>query len=518
VLQLQAGRVTHGHRFQGAQNITLAHAEEYESKLRKEGGVIARFEERREEIIRQLVEQASLLSADLRLDERTELLDEVAALVEFPTVYIGEFEQEFLAVPQECLILTMQQNQKYFPLFGRDGRLLNRFLIVSNMRLEDPANIVEGNQRVVRPRLADARFFFETDRKTRLAERVPRLAGIVYHNKLGSQLERVERLRGLARTIAERMGTDAALADRAALLCKADLLTGMVGEFPELQGIMGRYYALHDGEDQRVADAIEAHYRPRFSADTLAPGGVATALALADKLDALVGMFGIVLAPTGEKDPFGLRRQAMGVVRTLAEQGLPLDLVELLDAARDLFPSQLLMSSVVNDVHLFILDRLRSYLRERAFQPDEIEAVLSQVPSRIDLVLPRLKAVQGFKKLPEAEALASANKRIQNILRKSELAGDSIQPKLFREAEEIDLYDLMVELDGRVEPLVESGNYDEALKALASLRRPVDTFFDRVLVNADDMRIRANRHGLLLHLSALMNQVADISKLVRSEA
>src|SRR6267143_3007948 len=324
-------RITHGHRFQGEKNIALVRADEYESRLEHEGRVIADFEKRRDDVSRQLAENAAALKASLGLEQDiAPLLDEVTGLVELPTVYVGEFEPAFLGVPQECLILTMRQNQRYFPLFDAGGKLINKFLIVSNMRLADPKNIVVGNQRVIRPRLADARFFFETDKKTRLAERVSQLASIVYHYKLGSQLDRVERVRALAKAIAQMIGADPLLADRAALLAKADLVTSMVGEFPELQGIMGRYYALADGEDARVADAIEQHYRPRFAGDALPGGEIATALALADKLETLAGMFIIDERPTGDKDPFALRRHALGVIRILIEGKLPISVVEII--------------------------------------------------------------------------------------------------------------------------------------------------------------------------------------------
>jgi glycyl-tRNA synthetase beta chain len=428
-------------------------------------------------------------------------------------VYAGTFDTDFLVVPQECLILSMKQHQKYFPLLDASGRLLNRFLIVSNLQTDDPHNIVAGNERVLRARLSDARFFFEQDRKTRLAERVERLGAVVYHNKLGTQLERVQRIVKLASAIAERLRTDVAKAERAAHLCKADLVTDMVGEFPELQGVMGQYYALHDGEDETVARAIEAHYHPRFAADTLPPDNVGCAVALADKLDTLVGIYGTGLAPTGDKDPFGLRRQALGVLRILSERALPLDLVELLQLAKLSFPGAVIADSVAADLHAFMLERLRNYLRERGFAPDEIDAVVGQNPTRIDLVVPRLEAVQAFRALPEAEALASANKRIRNILKKTTVAQAAPDPALMSERAEKDLHGATSRLMPTVRALVDDEDYTEALRVLAGVRREVDTFFDEVMVMTDEPLTRNNRLALLAQLEALMNQVADISKL-----
>jgi glycyl-tRNA synthetase beta chain len=518
VLELQAGRITHGHRFQGAQDIELGHADEYEDRLCDQGGVIASFTKRRAEIERQLQEKAAALGADPRLTERDALLDEVTALVEMPTVYVGEFEREYLEVPQECLILTMQQNQKYFPLFDASGRLTNKFLIVSNMRLADPKNIVTGNERVVRPRLADARFFFEQDKKIKLADRVPQLAGIVYHNKLGSQLQRVERLQILAAQIAHMLRGAGYAADeqqvaRAAWLCKADLTTHMVGEFPELQGIMGTYYARHDGEAEPVSLAIEAHYHPRFAGDTLPGNMVGTCVAVADRLDTLVGIFGAGQAPTGDKDPHGLRRAALGVLRILIEKELSLDLDNLLSAAASGLQG-LIADGATASVYEFMLERLKGYLRERGFEFNEIEAVLSQRPTRIDLVVPRLTAVRAFRSLPEAESLSAANKRTRNILRKADgVVGEGCNPALFAEGAETRLHASVTRLGPEVDTRVAAQDYAGALQQLAGIRGDVDKFFDDVLVMADDPKVRANRLALLAELERLMNQVADISKL-----
>ena len=528
VLDVPSGDSTRGHRFMSAGEIVIRHAAEYEETLEREGRVVASFERRREMIRKMLEAKAAEQKARLRPAE--ELLDEVTALVEFPAVYVGEFEPEFLDVPQECLILTMQLNQKYFPLFDAKGGLLNRFLIVSNMAVEDPKHIINGNQRVVRPRLADARFFFETDKKTRLDSLLPKLAQVVYHNRLGSQLERAERLKRLAGAIAHRLHAESAAAERAGFLCKADLLTHMVGEFPELQGIMGRYYALHDGEGSEVADAIEAHYRPRFAGDALPLGNIACAVALADKLDALAGFFGIGMVPTGDRDPFGLRRAALGVLRILLETPLPLDLRELIGEAAKGFRAGVLADDFAEALHEFMLDRLRGYLREAGHGQDAVEAVLALKPSRIDLVVPKLEAVREFVTLPEATALAAANKRIINILKKAEpdaarlrFTGHapSVQISahvesdvlLLQENAEKQLFEQM----NRIAPLVRSHfdgeDYTQALKALAGLRAAVDTFFDEVMVNVDEPLTRQNRLALLGQLAGLMNQVADISKL-----
>ena len=517
VLGLTAGRTTHGHRFQGAKDIELAHADEYESRLREPGGVIADFVERQLEIKRQLDKHAAALGAKLNLAERTALLDEVTALVEMPSVYVGEFEPEFLAVPQECLILTMQANQKYFPLFDDDGKLLNKFLIVSNMRLDNPKNIIEGNQRVIRPRLADARFFYEQDKKVKLADRVPQLANIVYHNKLGSQLQRVERLQWLAAQIAlvltgEGIPADEKQVSRAAYLSKADLTTNMVGEFPELQGIMGTYYARHDGEGEAVSHAIEGHYHPRFAGDTL-PGNITgTCVAIADRLDTLVGIFGVGQAPTGDKDPFALRRAALGVLRILIEKKLPLDLDVLLRAAANTLYG-IISETATNDVYEFMLERLKGYLREQDFGGDEIEAVLSQRPTRIERVLPRLQAVRAFRLLPESVALSAANKRTRNILKKADGVLATCNPALFAEGAERQLHDSVTKLAPEVGSRVAAQDYTGALKQLAGIRGDVDKFFDDVMVMADDPIVRANRLALLAQLEKLMNQVADISKL-----
>ncbi|MGB0128758.1 MAG: glycine--tRNA ligase subunit beta [Rhodocyclaceae bacterium] len=512
VLGLDSGNVTQGHRFLGQPQIAIAHAEHYAAALETQGKVIAGFDARRARIRRDL--EAAAAREGARLNDGFEaLLDEVTALVEIPAVYVGEFGREFLDVPQECLILTMQQNQKYFPLLDPAGKLLPRFLIVSNMPIDDPANIIAGNQRVVRPRLADARFFYQQDRKQKLESRVGRLANVVYHNKLGSQLQRVERLERLAQIVARRLHADVAQAGRAARLAKADLVTDMVGEFPELQGIMGQYYARHDGEPDAVARAIEQHYRPRFAGDVLPEGNVAAAVALADRLDAMVGFFGIGQVPTGDKDPYGQRRAALGVLRILSESVLPLDLGELIRDTGDGFPAGTLAPEHAVKLHDFMLERLRGYLRDAGYAHEQVDAVLAQRPTRIDLVLPKLAAVREFVELPEAAALAAANKRIVNILRKAEDRFGEPDVALLQEAAERVLFERVNAISPGVRSQLANEDYAGALKALSELRGPVDAFFDGVMVMVDEPLTRQNRLALLNQLAGLMNQVADISRL-----
>lgn len=507
---IDAGDTTLGHRFLSDGLVAIRHANAYADTLREKGRVLAHFAQRRETIRTQL--EANANGDQVVMPEA--LLDEVTSLVEWPVVYPCRFEDEFLQVPQECLILTMQTNQKYFALTDAAGKLRSRFLIVSNIETKTPGEIVEGNERVVRPRLADAKFFFEQDKKKPLAERVPLLANVVYHNKLGSQLARVERLETLAGEIAPAIGADATVAIRAARLAKADLLTDMVGEFPELQGTMGTYYARHDGEPEDVAIACSEHYQPRFSGDALPTTPVSTAVALADKLETIVGIWGIGLAPTGEKDPFALRRHALGVLRLLLEKQLPLDLVWLLRTAYERFAAVPGVAESTDAIHAFFIDRLRGLLRERGYTAGEIDAVLSLNPTRLDDIVARLNAVREFTRLAEAEALAAANKRISNILKKSESgANGAVQPALFVEAAEKALAEQLAEVTPRVQSQLEARAYTGALTALAALRAPVDAFFDGVMVNADDPALRANRLALLSALHQQMNCVADISKL-----
>lgn len=513
VLGVPACGTTRGHRFLGTRSIGLSHADEYEERLLESGCVVADFARRRDEIERLLLAEAKRQHG--ALGAYAGLLDEVSALVEHPSVYAGTFDPAFLEVPHECLTLTMRQNQKYFPLFDERGNLLPRFLIVSNMRVADPRHIIGGNERVVRPRLEDARFFFDQDRRVRLEERVPPLAKVIYHNKLGTQLQRVERIQLLAGFIARALGADAVLAERAAWLAKADLATGMVGEFPELQGTMGRYYALHDGEPGAVADAIEAHYRPRFAGDRLPEHPVSCALALADKLDTLVGMFAVGGAPTGDKDPFGLRRAAVGILRILLEAKLALSLPQLLAQAEAGFRRTGVAASAAEQVRIFLTERLRNHLREAGHPADVVEAVLSPPPDRIDLVPARLEAIDAFRALPESASLAAANKRIRNILRKSDASTGDFREALLRQPEEQKLFAALAALEPQVWSLMDRGQYRESLLAMASLQVPVDSFFDKVLVNAGDAALRANRHALLRRLDRLMNGAADLSKLAQ---
>jgi len=476
--------------------------------------VIASFAERRAEIVRQL--EAAAAQAGGKPIEDEALLDEVTALVERPNVLIGQFEAEFLAVPQECLILTMKANQKYFPLLDAAGKLTNKFLVVSNIRPDDASAVIGGNERVVRPRLADAKFFFDQDRKKSLESRVIGLSKVVYHNKLGTQGERVQRVAAIARAIAEQLGGGALVqhAEQAAVLAKADLLTDMVGEFPELQGIMGRYYAQHDGLNADVADAIEDHYKPRFAGDSLPRGRVGTVVALADKLETLVGMFGIGQIPTGDKDPFALRRHALGVIRMLAEGNLDLGLNSLLTVANGAFASIDGFQPAEAALADFVYDRLAGSLREQGYTAQEVDAVVSQRPQRLGDIPKRLAAVRAFSALPEAAALAAANKRVGNILKKVDNPVEAVVDNaLLKEAAEVALHDALVDVVPRADAAFVTGDYTESLSALAALRTPVDAFFDGVMVNADDPALRANRLGLLAKLHAAMNQVADLSKL-----
>jgi glycyl-tRNA synthetase beta chain len=519
VLGLSAGRITQGHRFQGARDIEVATADAYEEALAAHGKIIAGFDQRRAEILSQLQAHARELGATLGpVADYEPLLDEVTALVEMPTVYAGTFEAEYLAVPQECLVLTMRANQKYFPLFDAAGRLTNRFLIVSNMRLPDPQNIVEGNQRVIRPRLADARFFFETDKKRRLEERVPELAKIVYHNKLGSQLERTTRVQLLAGLIARAIGADAAQAERAAWLAKADLMTNMVGEFPELQGTMGRYYALADGEHARIAAAIGGQYRTRFGEDGAADT-VAASLYLADRIETLVGIWGIGLQPTGDKDPFGLRRAALGAISVFEWLGakagggkFELELSALIDHATAQFKSGVLGKDIRAPLIEFVFERYRNQLAAK-YDRNAVDAVIALQPP-LQEVTARLQAVIAFSALPEAASLAAANKRAGNILKKEGVTGQRTPDTgLLTEAAEKSLAGAVASLKREVEAQFERGDYVACLKQLAGLKAPVDDFFENVLVNAKEANVRDNRLALLSELSYLLNKVADLSKL-----
>jgi glycyl-tRNA synthetase beta chain len=509
-LGLDADRLSSGHRFQSRDAIAVASADAWEETLRAEGKVIARFAERRAAIVAGLHKAA--VGATVIMPDA--LLDEVTALVEWPVVCAGSFPRDFLAVPQECLILTMQQHQKYFALAGADGRLLHRFLLVGNLATSDPSPIIAGNERVLRARLADAKFFFDQDRKVGLEPRLARLETVVYHNQLGTQAGRVARLVQLAGRIAAMTGADRAQAERAARLAKADLASDMVGEFPELQGLMGRFYAEHAGEPPVVAAAIEQHYWPRFAGDALPGDAIAQAVALADKLEALAGLFGIGAVPTGDRDPFGLRRHAIGVIRILIEKSIAVPLPELIGAAYDTFAGVTPVRAAHSEVEGFVHERLRGYLREAGFTANQVEAVLCQRPARIDLVPARMEAVRAFGALPEAEALAAANRRIVNILRKAESeAAVAVDRARLEDGAERDLYLAFQKLEPIVAERCGAADYAAALRALAATRPVVDRFFDTVLVMAEDPEVRANRLALLRGVAATMNRVADISRL-----
>ncbi|PIF93270.1 glycyl-tRNA synthetase beta chain [Acidovorax sp. 62] len=516
-LGLTAGNSTQGHRFEAAVSpVVLADADSYAATLKKDGAVIASFAERKAEIARQLAAAAAKVGNGARPIEDEALLDEVTALVERPNVVICQFEEQFLGVPQECLILTMKANQKYFPLLDAAGKLTNKFLVVSNISPEDTSFVTGGNERVVRPRLADAKFFFDQDRKKTLASRVEGLGKVVYHNKLGTQGERVERVRAIAKAIAAQLG-DAALvadADQAALLAKTDLVTDMVGEFPELQGIMGGYYALNDGLGETVAHAIEDHYKPRFAGDALPRNTAGVVVALADKLETLVGMFGIGNLPTGDRDPFALRRHALGVIRMLVEKDLPLDLSALLAGAVPAFGDKITDASA--QLADFIYDRLAGSLREQGYRAQEVDAVMALRPQRLALVEKQLAAVRAFAALPEAPALAAANKRVGNILKKAEVEGPvdaHVNPALLQEQAEKDLFAALQRFVPEANAQFDAGDYTASLQTLAVLRAPVDAFFDDVMVNAEQLDLRLNRQGLLKSLHEAMNRVADLSRL-----
>jgi len=512
-LGLSAGRETHGHRFEASVDpVMLQHADHYAEQLGAQGAVVASFAARHGEIVRQL--NAAAAKQGLTPIEDAALLDEVTALVERPNVLLCSFEPEFLDVPQECLILTMKANQKYFPLLDAAGKLTNRFLVVSNIRPEDPSRVIEGNERVVRPRLADAKFFFDQDRKRTLESRVAGLDKVVYHGKLGTQGERVRRVRAIAAALGQQLGGAelAAQADRAALLAKADLLTDMVGEFPELQGIMGGYYAAHDGESTEVAQAVEDHYKPRFAGDTLPRGTAGVVVALADKLETLVGLFGIGQVPTGDKDPFALRRHALGLIRMLVEKSVTIDLPSLVAIATPVFGP--LITDPTTPLLAFVYERLAGALREQGYTAQEVDAVLSLRPARLADVAARLSAVRAFATLPEAVPLAAANKRVGNILKKSDQAVTaSVDAALLHETAEAGLHAALKHSGPQADAAFERGDYTASLQALAALKTPVDAFFDNVMVNADDPALRRNRLGLLATLHAAMNRVADLSKL-----
>jgi glycyl-tRNA synthetase beta chain len=513
-LGLKAGQTTHGHRFEAnVSPLVIQDADSYAATLARDGAVIASFAERRAEIVKQLNAAAAKVGGGAKAIDDDALLDEVTALVERPNVLTCQFEKEFLEVPQECLILTMKANQKYFPLLTAEGKLTNQFLVVSNISPSDASAVIGGNERVVRPRLADAKFFFDQDRKKTLASRVEGLNKVVYHNKLGTQGERMARVRGIAKALGQALGGNelAQAADTAAQLAKTDLLTDMVGEFPELQGIMGGYYARHDGLSTDIADAIEDHYRPRFAGDELPRNNVGLVVALADKLETLVGMFGIGNLPSGDKDPFALRRHALGIIRMLMDKDLAVDWRQLLALAVPVFGDKI--SDPSEALTTFLFDRLAGSLREQGFSAQEVDAVLALHPARLGQVPKLLAAVRAFAALPESPALAAANKRIGNILKKAEEVDAHVNPALLKENAEQALYEVMQRLLPESEALFKAGDYTGSLQTLAALRSPVDAFFDDVMVNAEEMDVRLNRQGLLKCLHEAMNRVADLSRL-----
>jgi glycyl-tRNA synthetase beta chain len=514
VLGLQSGNSTQGHRFEASVSpVVIKDADSYEAQMQNEGAVIPSFDARRAEIVSQLT--AAAKKQNLKPIEDDALLDEVTALVERPNVLLGQFETEFLEVPQECLILTMKANQKYFPLLDANEKLTNKFLIVSNISPADPFKVVDGNERVVRPRLADAKFFFDQDRKKTLASRISGLEKVVYHNKLGTQAERSKRVSDLAKAIAAKIGDAnlASKAEQAAQLSKVDLLTDMVGEFPELQGIMGRYYAQHEKLDNDIAFAIEDHYKPRFAGDELPRNQVGVAVALADKLETLVGLFSIGEKPTGDKDPFALRRQALGIIRMLIECKLNISFETMIDLALQQFKVED-KAGVLSAITEFCFDRLSVNLREQGASAQEVDAVLALNPSLLSEIPKRLEAVRAFSSLDEAPALAAANKRVSNILKKIEGNVEAkINDALLQEPAEKALATTLAKIKPEADALFERGDYTNSLKALAALKAPVDDFFDNVMVNADDPALKANRQGLLATLHQAMNRVADLSKL-----
>ena len=515
-LGIDADNLTEGHRFLAPGNLTISHADQYESDLETKAKVIPSFNKRRALIEAALLKAAG---ADLVLMPDS-LLDEVTALVEWPAIYECHFDQDFLEVPQECLILTMQTNQKYFALTDKQGKLRNRFLIVSNIASNKPDAIISGNERVIRPRLSDARFFFQQDQKRPLASRVTDLGKVVYHNQLGNQLERTKRVQAIAVGIAKKLNADEKLASRAAEIAKTDLLTDMVGEFPELQGIMGRYYAIHDGEHAEVAAACSEHYMPRFAGDSLPQTQTGTILAIADKLETLVGIWGVGLAPTGDKDPYALRRHALGICRLLLEKNLSLSVPELISLARAQFPQKEVQENAIAiDIYEFIIDRLRAYLRDqsvagKSFTSAEIDAVLSQVPTQINDIIERLTAVREFNALAEAAQLAAANKRISNILKKTTTAIPSTcSKKLLQIPAEATLHQALEAITPALTAAYEKRQFVELLKVLVALSAPIDQFFADVMVMDPNPELRDNRLALLQQLHQKMNLVADLGKL-----
>ncbi|EFM99887.1 glycine--tRNA ligase subunit beta [Actinobacillus pleuropneumoniae] len=512
ILGVKIANVVRGHRFLGEREFTISHADEYLTALREKGSVIADFNERKALILAKSQEKATALGGVADIEE--DLLDEVTSLVEFPNVLAAKFEERFLAVPAEALVYTMKGDQKYFPIYDKDGKLLPHFIFVSNINPEDPSKIIEGNEKVVRPRLTDAEFFFKTDLKQRLEDQLPRLETVLFQQQLGTLRDKTARIEQLAGEIAKQIGADETKAKRAGLLSKCDLMTNMVFEFTDTQGVMGMHYARHDGEDEEVAVALNEQYMPRFAGDELPKSLVACSVALADKFDTLTGIFGIGQAPKGSADPFALRRAALGSLRIIVEKNLPLDLEDLVRKSAALFGDKLTNANVVDDVVDFMLGRFRAWYQDEGIAVDVIQAVLARRPTRPADFDARVRAVSHFRTLDSAEALAAANKRVSNILAKVEgEISTEIDRTLLVEAEEKALAEQVISLQMELAPTFANGEYQTALDRLASLRETVDNFFEKVMVNAEDANLRRNRQAILNNLRNLFLQVADISVL-----
>ena len=511
ILGVTSARTIRGHRFLGEKEFEIQHADQYPQLLREKGSVVADFNERKAEILAKSQAKATALGGVADIEES--LLEEVTSLVEYPNVLAAKFEERFLAVPAEALVYTMKGDQKYFPIYDKDGKLLPHFIFVSNINPEDPTAIIEGNEKVVRPRLTDAEFFFKTDLKQKLVERLPRLETVLFQQQLGTLKDKTDRIEQLAGEIAKQIGADEAKAKRAGLLSKCDLMTNMVFEFTDTQGVMGMHYARHDGEDEEVAVALNEQYMPRFAGDELPKSLVASAVALADKFDTLTGIFGIGQAPKGSADPFALRRAALGALRIIVEKNLPLDLEDLVKKSAALFGDKLTNQNVVADVVDFMLGRFRAWYQDEGIAVDVIQAVLARRPTRPADFDARVRAVSHFRTLDSAEALAAANKRVSNILAKADAAIGEINLTACVEPAEKALAEAVLALRTEVQPLIAKGDYTAVLDKLANLRAPVDNFFDNVMVNAEDPALRQNRLAILNTLQDLFLQVADISVL-----
>ena len=511
ILGVASARTIRGHRFLGEKEFEIQHADQYPQLLREKGSVVADFNERKAEILAKSQAKATALGGVADIEES--LLEEVTSLVEYPNVLAAKFEERFLAVPAEALVYTMKGDQKYFPIYDKDGKLLPHFIFVSNINPEDPTAIIEGNEKVVRPRLTDAEFFFKTDLKQKLVERLPRLETVLFQQQLGTLKAKTDRIEQLAGEIAKQIGADEAKAKRAGLLSKCDLMTNMVFEFTDTQGVMGMHYARHDGEDEEVAVALNEQYMPRFAGDELPKSLVASAVALADKFDTLTGIFGIGQAPKGSADPFALRRAALGALRIIVEKNLPLDLEDLVKKSAALFGDKLTNQNVVADVVDFMLGRFRAWYQDEGIAVDVIQAVLARRPTRPADFDARVRAVSHFRTLDSAEALAAANKRVSNILAKADAAIGEINLTACVEPAEKALAEAVLALRTEVQPLIAQGDYTTVLDKLANLRAPVDSFFDNVMVNAEDPALRQNRLAILNTLQGLFLQVADISVL-----